>query len=70
MQDEVREYREQEAREKGVHQVRDAQVLGILTFLERLELSHNNGRRRGRAFIGFLLEYFAPATPPGASLAI
>ena len=70
MQDDVRQYREQEAREKGVHQVRDAQVLGILAFLERLELSHNNGRRRGRAFIGFLLEYFAPATPPGASLAI
>jgi hypothetical protein len=29
-------------------------VLGILVFLQRLGLQHNNGRRRGRAFFGFL----------------
>jgi len=70
VQDEVSGYREEKARATGMQQTRDSQVLGVLAFLERLELSHNNGRRRGRAFIGFLREYFAPAPPPGASLAI
>lgn len=34
--------------------VRDADVLGSLVFLARLEVQLNNGRRRGRAFIDFL----------------
>ena len=37
--------------------LRDADVLGVLVFLERLELQHNNGRRRGRAFADFLRVY-------------
>ena len=37
--------------------LRDADVLGVLVFLERLELQHNNGRRRGRAFLDFLRAY-------------
>jgi len=40
--------------ETGMHSLRDSEVLGILVFLQRLELQHNNGRRRGRAFYGFL----------------
>src|SRR5262249_35167109 len=42
------------AQETGMHSLRDSEVLGILVFLQRLELQHNNGRRRGRAFYGFL----------------
>jgi hypothetical protein len=43
--------------EAGMPVLRDADVLGVLVFLERLELQHNNGRRRGRAFLDFLRAY-------------
>ena len=44
--------------------IRDADVLGSLVFLQRLELQHNNGRRRGRAFLDFLTHYLPePETP-------
>ena len=33
---------------------RDLDVLGVLTFFQRLELVRNNGRARGRRFIDFL----------------
>lgn len=47
--------------EAGMPVLRDADVLGILVFLERLELQHNNGRRRGRAFLDFLRAYLPEA---------
>jgi hypothetical protein len=47
-----------ELTEKGATAVRDAEVLGTLVFLQRLELHHNNGRLRGRAFIGYLHAHF------------
>lgn len=51
----VEAFRRDVAERTGMHQVRDAEVLGGLVFLERLELQHNNGRRRGRAFLSFLI---------------
>jgi hypothetical protein len=51
-----------ELRER-VPQLRDADLLGILAFLQRLELQKNNGRPKGRAFIHFLRQYF-PSEPP------
>jgi hypothetical protein len=42
----------------GMHTIRDSQVLGVLVFLQRMELQNNNGRRRGRAFLSFLLDHF------------
>jgi len=42
----------------GMHVVRDSEVLALLVFLQRLEIQHNNGRRRGRAFLHFLLQHF------------
>jgi hypothetical protein len=56
------EFRERMQQSMGMHTVRDAQVLGILVFLQRLELQHNNGRRRSRAFLSFLFSYFPPRT--------
>ena len=41
--------------QRGMHTVRDADVLGVLVFLQRLELQYNNGRRRGKAFRDFLV---------------
>jgi hypothetical protein len=43
--------------------LRDADILGVLVFLERLGLHHRNGRPRGRAFSDFLRTYFPAAAP-------
>jgi len=42
------------AKETGMHTVRDSEILGVLVFLQRMELQMNNGRKRGRAFLSFL----------------
>ena len=59
-----------ELTEKNATPIRDAEVLGTLVFLERIELHENNGRPKGRAFIDYLRAYFpqneqtlAPAAP-------
>jgi hypothetical protein len=54
------ELRRTEQESGGITRTRDAQVLGLLVFLQRLELDRNNGRRLGRAFIDFLRTFFAP----------
>jgi hypothetical protein len=38
--------------------LRDADVLGVLAFLQRMEIQHNNARPKGRAFIDFLCGFF------------
>jgi hypothetical protein len=43
---------------EGSRPVRDSDVLGVLVFLQRMELHHNNGRRKGRAFIDFMRHTF------------
>ena len=55
-------FRQQETEQLGMARTRDADVLAILVFLQRLELDRNNGRRRGRAFLDFLLEIY-PSSP-------
>jgi hypothetical protein len=59
----IEEFREQIAKEMGMHSIRDADVLGALVFLQRVELQRNNGRRRGRAFLDFLFQNFPPPEP-------
>jgi len=50
---------------------RDSDVLGMLVFLQRLEIDRNNGRDRGRRFIEFLrVQFRAPAGAPARSLAV
>jgi hypothetical protein len=44
--------------EQGSTGIRDKDILGVLIFLQRLELTHNNGRKRGRAFLDFLRANF------------
>jgi hypothetical protein len=61
----VENLRKNLAAETGMNTLRDAEVLGVLVFLERLELQHNNGRRRGRAFLDFLRVYLPE--PSGAA---
>jgi hypothetical protein len=61
----LRKGMEQEA---GMPPLRDADTLGVLVFLQRLELQHNNGRRKGRAFLDFLRAYLPEPEPqPAAS---
>ena len=53
------EFRRTEAEQLQMTKTRDADVLGVLAFLQRLEIDRNNGRKRGRAFIDFLRSQFA-----------
>jgi len=69
MQEAVEALRKELA-EKNATPLRDAEILGTLVFLERVELNQNNGRPRGRAFLDYLRVYFpqsqespAPASP-------
>ena len=57
MQEAVEALRKQLA-EKSAPPIRDAEILGTLVFLERVELNQNNGRPRGRAFLDYLRAYF------------
>ncbi|MGA2574996.1 MAG: hypothetical protein ABSH24_03125 [Bryobacteraceae bacterium] len=56
----LEEFRKKEREDLGMSHTRDGDVLGILVFLQRLELDRENGRPRGRAFLdslrGFLNE--------------
>jgi hypothetical protein len=54
----VQEFREAMTRQSGMNTIRDKDILGVLVFLQRVELQHNNGRRLGRAFQDFLRSYF------------
>jgi hypothetical protein len=47
----VTEFRRKEQQRLGITRTRDADVLRVLVFLQRIELDRNNGRRRGRAFL-------------------
>lgn len=57
---------QQQASESGVT-IRDAEVLGVLAFLQRLGIQHTNGRPKGRAFIHFLQQFF-PAEEQNSGL--
>src|SRR6185436_13590579 len=54
-QNAVATFREREQQELGMSRTRDADILGILVFLQRIEYDRNNGRTRGRAFLHSLL---------------
>jgi hypothetical protein len=69
IQDTVKEFRRAETEQLQMTKTRDVDVLGILAFLQRLEIDRSNGRIRGRAFLDFLRGQFpdiaaqpAPAT--------
>jgi hypothetical protein len=69
MQDAVAEFRKAEAEHLGMHKTRERAVLGLLVFLQHFELSYNNGRRRGRAFLDALRDVYAsePEAAPAAT---
>jgi hypothetical protein len=72
VQQALAEYRQRETQQLGVSRTRDADVLGVLVFLQRIELDRNNGRRRGRAFLDMLRQFYSaelmPSGPSPSSL--
>lgn len=59
----IEELRQAMAEDAGIETLRDKDVLATLVFLQRLEIQHNNGRTRGRAFFDFLRTYFPEPSP-------
>jgi hypothetical protein len=60
----VPEFRRLEQEQFGMSRTRDADVLGIWVFLQRLGLANDNGRRRGRTFLDLLREFYGGGTTP------
>jgi hypothetical protein len=60
VQDKIKQVRDHEQRRVGMPVIREGDLLPCLVFLEQVAFAHNNGRRRGRAFID-LLRGFAQA---------
>lgn len=54
----IAELRKKETEDSGMAHTRDADIFGLLVFLQRLELDNNNGRKRGRAYLDFLRGFF------------
>jgi hypothetical protein len=57
----IAEFRRLEAERLGIHKTRESVALGLLVFLQHFEISFNNGRPRGRAFLNALLDFYAAA---------
>jgi hypothetical protein len=58
----VEQFRREEHQRLGMSKTRDADVLGVFVFLQRIERDRNNGRRRGRAFLDAMRQFY-PARP-------
>jgi hypothetical protein len=60
----IADFRKESANWAGFTQVKDSDELKMLVFVRSLEGSHNNGRRKSRAFIHFLYGVAAQQLPP------
>ena len=63
MQAAIEEFRKGAA-QRSMPPVRDADLLGMFVFLQRMEIQQRNGRKLGRAFIDFLREHFPETGQP------
>jgi hypothetical protein len=68
LQEGVTAFRKRETEETGLSKTRDNDVLGLLVFFQHFELDRNNGRKRGRAFLDVMREFYPqvagePASP-------
>ena len=74
IQESAAEFRRVETEKLQMTRTRDADVLGVLTFLERLGIDRNNGRKRGRVYLDFLRRQFpdtaGQAAPDPGSLIV
>lgn len=60
VQEKIAEIRKKE-KDAAVTGLRDADILGVLVFLQRLEYSNNNKRKRSKAFLDLLRGFYLPA---------
>lgn len=74
IQEAANEFRKLEAETLQMTKTRDSDVLGILAFLQRLEIDRSNGRPKGRAFLDFMRGQFpdiaAQPAPAASSLIV
>jgi hypothetical protein len=66
----VEQFRQQEREQRGLARTRDADVLGVLVFWQRVAIDRDNSRPRGRAFIDAICRFYpagAEAPAPAAS---
>jgi hypothetical protein len=75
IQADIAEFRRADTERSQMTKIRDSDVLGVLAFLQRLEIDRNNGRKRGRAYIDFLRTQFSvlseqPISASGSSLIV
>jgi hypothetical protein len=61
VQTKLAEIKQKEIESGSAPSIRDATVLGVVAFLQRLEYSHNNGRKYSRAFLDFLRGFYIPS---------
>lgn len=61
VREKIEDLKKRELEATGASSIRDATLLGILAFLQRLEYSRNNGRKRSRAFLDFLRGFYVPS---------
>jgi hypothetical protein len=67
MQTAVQEFRREVTEKSGMNTLRDAEILGVFVFLERMQIQDANGRPRGRAFLDHLRSFFPAQPAPEAS---
>jgi hypothetical protein len=60
--------KEEEAKAGGAATIPDRAILVVLAFFQRLEYSRNNGRKRSRAFLHLLSEFYRPAQDGGTTV--
>lgn len=59
----VGKFRQRIAEQAGYAGILDSHVLGVLIFLQRMELQLNNRRRRGRSFLDAIRQFIPPPVP-------
>jgi hypothetical protein len=69
VQAKIADLRKRELEATGISSIRDGTLLRILAFLQRLEYSRNNGRKRSRAFIDFLRGFYLPSQEDAETIA-
>jgi hypothetical protein len=60
--------KEEEAKSGGVGVIPDSAILVVLAFFQRLEYSRNNGRKKSRAFLHLLSDFYRPAQDGGETV--
>jgi hypothetical protein len=58
LQEAIAEFLKDEFERLGIHKTRPSVALGLLVFLQHFELSLNNGRRYGRAYLDALADFY------------